>query len=111
MSDQSTRCDEAEHQAVVDEANPCFSFCDLTNSPISSSCASKSYFRHSSTLECGGNQLRNRFHICLYPISNWFKNWNKCLMHISSTAVPKDVVEKKEKIAEIHLDKHRRKEK
>ena len=32
-------------------------------------------------------------------------------MHISSTAVPKDVVEKKEKIAEIHLYKDRHKEK
>ena len=31
-------------------------------------------------------------------------------MHISSTAVPKDVVEKKEKIAEIHHYKHRHKE-
>ena len=32
-------------------------------------------------------------------------------MHISNKAVPKDVGEKKEKIAEIHLYKHRQKEK
>ena len=69
LSDQRTRCDEAEHQAVVDEANPCFSFCDLANSSISSSCVSHSYFHHSSPLECGVNQLGNRFHTCLYPIS------------------------------------------
>ena len=78
LSEQSTRCDEAEHQAVVHEANPCFSFCDLENSSMSSSCASQSYFHNLSKLESEVNQLGNRFHICLYiPFRNWLKNRNR----------------------------------
>ena len=56
------------------------------------------------------NCVTGVIYVCI-RFRNWFKNWNKCLMHISSTAVPKDVGEEKERIAEIHLYKHRRKEK